>query len=216
MRTLPIITLFLMLMTNCLLAQSIKPDSSASKRAFILGFDVMNASISVFSDNKLYQGYISTQLKKHTDIVADLGYAQNTYEKNGYDASTNGFFIKAGAQYMLIKDYENRFNGFYIGGKASASFYQQEYRKIPIQGLNSGDSFVTYPQSSQSSYWLEAVAGGRVQLFNSRFLIDVQVQPRYLLYSTKQEGIKPMIISGFGRASSNFNMGFSWSIAYQF
>ena len=64
-----------MLMTNCLLAQSIKPDSSASKRAFILGFDVMNASISVFSDNKLYQGYISTQLKKHTDIVVDLGYA---------------------------------------------------------------------------------------------------------------------------------------------
>jgi len=79
-----------------------------------------------------------------------------------------------------------------------------------------GDYFVSYPSSNQSAYWLEAGIGGRVQLFNSNFFIDVQVQPRYMLYTTKQEEIQPMIVPGFGTSSGSFTLGFAWNIAYKF
>jgi hypothetical protein len=44
----------------------------------------------------------------------------------------------------------------------------------------------------------------------------VNAQPRFLFYSTKQEEMKPMIVPGFGKSSTKFNVGFSWNLAYQF
>ena len=198
-----------------------KPDDSitvnkALPREFIIGIDMLNAGLGVFSDNKTYQGYLSSMISDKVYAVLDGGYGKNKYDKSGYLADASGFFIKAGGLYMLSQDAQNKYNGFYAGPKIGASFYKQEYHKVPIRGYQGGDYYDTFPGSSQSSYWLEAGIGGRVQLFESRFYIDVQVQPRYLIYTTKQENIEPMIIPGFGKSSSGFNMGFSWNLAYQF
>ena len=117
---------------------------------------------------------------------------------------------------MLSADPENDLNGFYAGAKLAGSFYTQEYMAIPVKGTKSEGIFVSFDPSTQSSYWIEAFLGARVQVFNSNFFIDVNVQPRYLAYTTKQEEIKPMIVPGFGKSSGSFNMGFSWSLAYKF
>lgn len=183
---------------------------------FMIGVDVLNVGVGLFSDRKLYQGYISTELKPNLHLVADLGFEKNEFHKNGYDASASGGFVKLGTFYMLISDPENRFNGFYVGGKAAASFYNQQYDAIPVKGFLGDDVAVAYPQSNQSSYWLEAVLGARIQLFSSPIYIDVNFQPKYLVYTTKQESVQPMIVPGFGKSSSPFRAGFSWALAYHF
>lgn len=182
----------------------------------MVGFDVLNAGIGAFSERKLFQGFVSSRIKKNLHAVLDAGFEKNIYRKNGYDASVNGPFLKIGAFYMLANDKENPFNGFYAGGKLAGSFYNQEYKAIPVRGYGGSDFSVAFPVSSQSSYWLEGTIGGRVQLFDSSFYIDVNIQPKYLLFSTKQEDIKPMIVPGFGKSSSKFNLGFSWNIGYYF
>lgn len=183
---------------------------------FVIGADVVNAGISVFSDRKIFQGFVSTEIKKDLHAVLDAGYEKNTYQKNGYDAQVSGPFLKIGGFYMLLKDKENNFNGFYGGGKLAASVFNQEYFSIPVRGFSGSSSSVAFPASSQSAYWLEASLGGRIQFFSSPFYADVNVQPRYLLYATKQENVQPLIIPGFGRSSGKFNIGFSWNLAYQF
>lgn len=183
---------------------------------FIVGVDVANAGISLFSDRKVYQGFISSKIKKNIHAVADVGYEQNIYQKNGYDAKVSGLFVKAGAFYMLIKDPENEYNGFYGGGKLAASFFQQEYFSVPVRGFSGSSSSLAFPQSTQSAYWVEAILGGRIQLFSSAIYVDVNVQPRYLAFATKQDDIQPIIIPGFGRSSGKFNLGFAWNIAYKF
>ena len=90
---------------------------------FIVGFDVVNAGISFFSDRKVYQGFISSKIKKDIHAVAELGFEKNIYLKNGYDAEVSGPYAKLGAFYMLIKDPENEYNGFYGGGKLGTSFF---------------------------------------------------------------------------------------------
>lgn len=182
----------------------------------MVGVDVGNSVASFFSDRKLYQGFISTNYNGKLHFVADLGVEKNIYDKNGYDSSVNGPFLKLGAIYMLSTDRENIENGFYAGGKVAASFYNQEYKAVPVRGFGGSDTSVSFPSSIQSSYWMEAAVGGRVQLFNSQFFIDVNIQPKYLLYSTKQDNIQPMIVPGFGKSSGKFNMGFAWNIAYKF
>lgn len=183
---------------------------------FMVGIDVLNGSLAAFGDRKLFLGFISSRVSRNIHAVADVGFEKNLYQKNGYDAVANGPFLKLGGFYMLAQDRENALNGFYGGAKAAASFYTQEYYAVPVRGFGGSDTSAAFPASSQSSYWLEGVVGGRVQLFESSFYIDVNVQPRYLLFSSTQEDIQPMIVPGFGRSSSKFNIGFSWNIAYSF
>jgi hypothetical protein len=80
---------------------------------------------------------------------------------------------------------------------------------IPVRGYGGSSSSVAFPSSTQSSYWIEGSLGGRVQLFESNFYIDVNLQPKYLVYTTKQDDIQPMIVPGFGRSSGKFAMGFA-------
>lgn len=183
---------------------------------FMVGVDVLNTGVSFFSDRKLYQGFVSSRIKKNVHGIIEAGFESNVYQKNSYDAKVNGPFIKLGAFYMLAKDPENDFNGFYGGGKIGGSFYKQEYMAVPVRGYGGSSSSIAFPSSTQSSYWLEGTIGGRVQLFESNFYIDVNLQPRYLVFTTKQDEIQPMIVPGFGKSSSKFNMGFAWNIAYKF
>ena len=183
---------------------------------FMVGVDLLNLGISFFSDRQVYQGFVSSQLTRNVHAVVEGGYEKNKYDKNGYDATANGPYLKIGGFYMLSKDRENPFNGFYAGAKLAGAFYNQEYAAIPVRGYGGSTSTEAFPSSSQTSFWLEGVIGGRVQLFESNFYIDVTAQPRYLAYSSKQEDIVPMVVPGFGKGSGKFNMGFAWNIAYKF
>ena len=220
MKTKPICILFFSILSIFCFGQ--KKDSISLKSKwkyqtnFMVGFDVLNAGLSPFTDKKLFPGFVSTRLNKNIHAIVDAGFEKNKYQKNGYDASASGAFVKLGSFYMLVTDGENDFNGFYAGGKLGASFYHQEYQKIPIRGYAGNNASVAFSSSTQSSYWLEANVGGRVQLFKSNFYIDINAQPRYLLFSTKQEDIQPMIVPGFGKSSNKFNLGISWHLAYKF
>jgi hypothetical protein len=183
---------------------------------FMVGIDVLNAGIGFFSDRKLYQGFVSTELKPRLHAILDVGFEKNTYNKSGYHISANGSFVKLGTVYMLISDPENRFNGFYAGGKIVGSIYSQEYFSVPVKGFQAGDYSVAFPQTTQSTYWVEGAVGARIQLFSSPVYIDANIQPKYLVYTTKQDGIQPMIVPGFGESISSFGFGYSWSLAYKF
>jgi len=183
---------------------------------FMVGVDVLNAGISFFSERQMFQGFISSRIKDNLHGIIEAGFDKNVYQKNGYDGKAVGPFVKLGAFYMLARDPENDFNGFYGGGKIAGSFYNQEYQSIPVRGFGGSSSTVSLPSSSQSSFWLEGTVGGRVQLFESNFYIDVNMQPRYLMVTTKQDDVVPMIVPGFGKSSNKFNIGFAWNIAYKF
>ncbi len=196
--------------------QEVKKGKWKYEPNFMVGGDILNAGVSFFSDRKLYQGFISSKIKDNIHGIVEAGFESNVYQKNSYDAKASGPFLKLGAFYMLAKDPENEFNGFYGGGKIGGSFYTQEYKAVPVRGFGGSSSSVGFPSSTQSSYWLEGTIGGRVQLFESDFFIDVNLQPRYMVATTKQDEIQPMIVPGFGKSSSKFNMGFAWNIAYKF
>ncbi|WP_346983258.1 DUF6048 family protein [Chryseobacterium sp. POE27] len=219
MKTKQIFTFFFSVMTILSYAQNTKKTEKEKWKYepnFMVGGDVLNTGVAFFSDRKLYQGFISSKIKGNIHGIIEAGFESNIYQKNSYDAKANGPFLKIGAFYMLAKDPENEFNGFYAGGKAGGSFYTQEYMAVPVRGFGGSSSSVSFPSSTQSSYWLEGTIGGRVQLFESNFYIDVNLQPRYLIFTTKQDDIQPMIVPGFGKSSSKFNMGFAWNVAYKF
>jgi hypothetical protein len=219
MKTRLIFTFFFSLISLLSFAQEnkeVKKEKWKYEPNFMVGFDILNTGVSFFSDRKLYQGFISSKIKNNIHGIIEAGFETNIYNKNSYDAKANGPFLKLGAFYMLAKDPENEFNGFYAGGKLAGSFYTQEYKAVPVRGYGGSSSSVSFPSSTQSTYWIEGTIGGRVQLFESDFYIDVNLQPKYQAFTTKQDDIQPMIVPGFGKSSSKFNMGFAWNIGYKF
>lgn len=214
-----IFILFFSLCTLGVLAQaqqdSIKPKWQYQPN-FLIGVDVLGGGVSAFSKQKKFQFFVASQIKGRYNGIVEGGFTKNVYDKNAYNATAEGYYAKLGAFYMMVTDTKNPKNGFYTGVKLAASIYAQEYQSVPTKGSN-GQVFKTaFPKTNQSSYWAEATIGGRVQLFSSSFFIDVNAQPRYLVYTTKQDDIMPMIIPGFGKSSTKFNMGVAWSIAYYF
>lgn len=201
-------------------ASSQKPDSLKHqfkyRPNFMVGVDLGNAAVSGFAERKLFQGFVSTAVTTDLHAAADIGFEQSHFTKNGYNAAARGVFAKTGALYMLVKDPENQWNGFYSGLKLAGSFYRQTYDAVPVRGYQNNMVSVSFPGSTQASYWTEAVAGGRVRLFQSNLYLDVNIQPKFLVYTTKQEQIVPMIVPGFGRSSGKFNFGASWNLAYSF
>lgn len=183
---------------------------------YVVGIDLLHLGLAVAGQDRMIQGFVSSTLTKSIHAVADVGQEKNTYDKNGYDVDASGVFVRLGGFYMLAPDPQNIENGFYIGGKVAASFYNQDLKSIPIRWIQGMDSFASFPGSSQSAYWLEGAVGGRIEILGSHFLIDVQAQPKILMYTTKQENITPMVIPGFGKDATRFKIGFMWNLAYRF
>ena len=181
-----------------------------------VGVDVLNAAISTFSPRKTAQVSVLTNVAPRWETVAELGFQRNNYQKNNYDATAQGLFAKLGGQYILVQDPESDVNCVYAGLKLAVAAYRQEYKSVPVRGSGTNTSQVAYEPSNQLSFWAEGAAGGRVQLFDSKVILDMTVQPRILVGGTKQEDIQPMIVPGFGRSSGKFTIGFSWSVGYRF
>ena len=64
------------------------------KPNFLVGFDVLNAGIGLFSHRKIFQGFVSSRIQKNLHAAANAGFEKNVYQKNGYDATVNGPFLK--------------------------------------------------------------------------------------------------------------------------
>lgn len=209
---------FFSCLTSHLFAQSVTSEEAKHSYEWngMMGADVVHAGMALFSDTKRFQGFFTTEMKSKMYAVLDVGHEKNHYDKNGYNAQAKGLFMKLGAYYMLFQDNEQKRNGFYAGGKIAGSFYAQTYFMVPIKGYGAMGAHSSLPPSNQSTYWVEGLLGGRVKIFDSPFFIDVNIQPRYWIYTTKQAGLQPMIVPGFGKSSSRFAMGFSWNMGYYF
>lgn len=227
MRTKPIFTCFFSLLSLLIFAQKTpgklhqgsQPTEEKNRPErfayWMAGVDVLNASLAFFTERKVFQTSLSTPYNRKLMLVADAGLEKNQYGKLGYSAQASGPFVKVGATYPLLWEAARPDNRFYAGLKIAAAFYRQQYDAVPVKGALGLTSTFSLPSSNQSSYWAEAVLGGRIELSQSRWFLEANVQPRYLVFSTKQEDLAPMIVPGFGRSSGKFNLGFYWGIAYR-
>ena len=65
--------LFLVLFGFSQEKDSVKPNININP-IFTVGVDVLNAGLSAFSDRKLFQGYVSSEIKKNLHAVLDVGF----------------------------------------------------------------------------------------------------------------------------------------------
>lgn len=105
---------------------------------------------------------------------------------------------------MLAKDAENEFNGFLCRRKIGRLILHSGiYGCSRSKGYGGSSSSVAFPSSTQSSYWIEGTIGGRVQLFDSNFYIDVNLRNLNILPANGRTEIQPMIVRDSAGAPQN-------------
>ena len=88
---------------------------------------------------------------------------------------------------MLSMDTENPDNGFYAGAKWQQVFTIKSTKKFPFVVLVAATNILLSIGES-ICLLVRRFCRARVQLFKSNLYVDVNAQPRFLFYSTKQEG----------------------------
>ncbi len=221
-----LLSFLLILATNFSFAQDTKTDSTKvsatdtiPKKKYhdiFIGVDLFNPIVSAFNDKKGASAYVSYQLNNKWHLVAEAGYEKNKFTEIHWDVDVDGIFGKLGANWFITQDIDNQSNGIYIGGRLAYSKYSQTINQYPIRDLQSNQitGSGSLPKADVSSFWVEAVVGGRVQIFKN-FYGELSLHPAAYLGGKKDANIDPLIIPGYGKNSGPFNMPVFWGISYK-
>lgn len=221
MKSLRIYILLISIFIGVLVFAQTKPTDTIKNenpKQLFIGIDLLNPVVSFFSDKKNFNGYISYKIKNRWVTFLGLGYEKNIYKKNDWDVEGKGIFGELGFNYILTNNYEKTGEGFYVGARLGFSPFKQNIKKYPIKGMNSNNQIQpigngSLSESNVSSGWLGLIAGAKVQLGNSPFYIDFMAEPKFILYSKKQDDIDNLVVPGYGKDKGNMNISLFWGIS---
>ena len=181
-----------------------------------VGVDFSTPVQSIFSDKQGVQAFISYQIKPKLFAVVEGGFEKNTYNEAGWNVDVDGVFGKIGANCFFTREKENPANGFYVGGRFAYSTYNQKINAYTIRDIYSNQiiGYGSKEEEKVSSYWVEIVVGGRVEL-TKKLYADFSVHPAVFIGGKKQDSIDPLVIPNYGRNNGPFNIPIFWGISYQ-
>lgn len=183
-------------------------------KGIFMGVDLLNPALSFFTDKKGFEAVVAVPFKQKWNIVAEIGYEQNHFENNVWNVDAEGLYTRIGANWFLSHDNQNPNMGYYLGGRIGYSPFQQNIHQYVIQGIDIPPITGSLPQHNAHAVWIEPLAGGRVQLFNTAFYIDANVRLKVKVFDSNEENMTPLIIPGFGTNNNGLNFGVNWSIGY--
>lgn len=188
--------------------------TKTKKQEILIGVDLFNPAIALFSNKKGLEAMVAVPIKKRWNLVAEIGYEQNHFDNNIWDVDAKGIYARAGVNWFISQDIEDPNSGYYFGGRIGFSPFQQTINKYVIQGTDVPTIVGSLPQHNASGVWMEPLVGARVRVFKTPFYVDANVRLKVKLYDANDEGLTPLIIPGFGTNNNGLNFGVNWSLGY--
>ncbi|MFP4024412.1 MAG: DUF6048 family protein [Thiohalospira sp.] len=143
--------------------------------------------------------------------VAEGGYSITNLEKENYNYSSEGYFIKLGFDYNMLKKYPTDFLG---GGiRIGRSSFSQDANNVVITDDYWGNTTVNISSESVNTYWLEGSFGLKAELLkNIYFGWNALIKIRF---SDGDPTFQPYDIPGYGSGINSVNLGVNYYIYYQ-
>lgn len=191
------------------------PINKKSKGNLFVSVDLFSPAMGFFSDKKAYQVGLTYKIHKKWNLAAEILFEKNQYDELDWKVDVEGVVYKIGFNWFITQDHENEANGFYSGLRFAYTSYDQSIHQYPIRKANNQISeYGSLPTEKVSAYWIEIVAGGRIQLFKKLYA-EFSLRPEIYLGSKKQNGIKPLLIPGYGKDIGPINFTAFWGLSYQ-
>lgn len=166
-------------------------------------------SVSVYGDYEIMPAIFS---------VAEIGRLQVNRNEPTFDYTSKGYFGKIGADYNFLHnklDPVAQYDMIYGGLRIGAARYKHQASNIMIQN----DYWGNYQRGDFSSrtmhaYWMELVAGIRVEALKN-FFLGWSIRGQIMLSREKDRRLDTWMIPGFGKAENNTGLSFTYTFSYR-
>lgn len=184
-----------------------------------IGTDLIKASRNFW--DKDYKGLeISADYRynKQWYLAAEAGYENRFEQDDQLSYTTNGIFLKIGAEKNFHQNWLDMNNLIYVGGRYGISLHDQTLHSYRVNTGNAYfDEEMQYPElqsTGLTAHWLELLVGIKTEILHNVYL-GMNVRVKGLIYQKQPDGFENLYYPGFERKySGNIGVGFGYSISY--
>lgn len=184
-----------------------------------VGLEVSGPAI-YYSDKNILnaEAYISADMNEKRSFIFGAGYLNYKYSQYNYSYTNNGFFVRTGFDFNLLKP-EKAQGKYWVGiglhyGLSRFTSEIPSFQKDNYWGTVSS----SISKKTNWGHFIEATPGVRVDVFKN-ISIGWTISVRMLLYTGTGKDLRPLYFPGFGYGAKTFSTGLNyfivWNIQYK-
>ncbi|HUX55936.1 MAG TPA: DUF6048 family protein [Bacteroidales bacterium] len=179
-----------------------------------VGLEASGPAIYVSDKNILNtEGYIAADLNEKVAGVIGAGYLSYKYSQYNYEYLNKGIFVKAGADFNLLKP-EKSLGKYWagIGLRYGISVFNSEIPSFKHENAW-GTRISSVENMRDWGHFIEVSPGVRAEIFRN-ISIGWTVNIRKLLFLGTGKDLRPVYFPGYGNGSKSFSTGLSYFLVW--
>ena len=186
---------------------------------FRVGLDVSNPIRTLFNEDRKSLEIIGDyRINKKLYAAVELGFLDKKTLEDHLDYTTNGQYIKIGANYNLYENWLDMDNEVFVGMRYGLSTFKQTLHSYTVysdSSLPEIDNAIHKEFSGLTANWGELVFGMKVETFKNIFL-STSFSFKKIISTKEPENFKNLYAPGFDRIFlNNGGIGFNYVISYR-
>lgn len=193
-----------------------KEANPAKRTLFVrVGTDLSRFVLPYISKVPIYgfEIFADTELKYKFFPTVEVGFNKINQQTNKYAYDMQGYYLRIGASYNMIKyQHHSDRNIFYVGFRYAYSNFYQQANKVVLEN-EWGRLESKFPKNFINTHWVEGLIGIRGEIINNLFLgFCIRVKTR--LSMSDAQHLTPYHVPGFGSAEKKIQAGISYTVSY--
>ncbi len=190
-----------------------------NKYGLRVGIDIFKpVNTFINEDSKGFELVGDYRVSKKFYVAAELGFQENTTEEDYINFTTNGSFIKAGADYNAYVNWLDMENAIYVGFRYGFSTFSQTLNSYTINNDPFLDDISMAVNGQKfdnlNAHWAEFVLGIKAEILNNLFL-GFSISGKKMINTKEPDNFKNLYVPGFNRVFlNNSGFGFNYTISY--
>ncbi|MCU4174142.1 DUF6048 family protein [Carboxylicivirga sp. N1Y90] len=146
--------------------------------------------------------------------VGEVGYEKVDLQNDPFSYTSDGSFMRLGADYNIFKVEEIGNNdNLILGLRYGVAVQEQENTRFTVKDGYWGNYTGALGKGITSSHWAEFVFGLRSEVLKN-FYMGWTVRVRRLLNLSNENQIEPYAIPGYGSRDNTTNLSFTYNLEY--
>jgi hypothetical protein len=159
------------------------------------------------------------RITKKYYVAVELGNENKTVDDDRINFTTNGSYIKIGADYNAYENWTGMHNLVYLGLRYGISSFSQQRNSYLIYNPNTYfneniEVTETEKYNGLSAQWLELVVGVKAEVFKNVF-VGFSARLNRIVSQTNPPNFENLYIPGYNRTyNGEFGVGFNYTVSY--
>ena len=193
-------------------------DTITNKYGLRVGVDLFNPIAAMVDDQRSGLELVADyRIGRKWFVAGELGYLENTTDLDNLNFTTEGQYIKIGADYNAYENWLDMENLIYVGARYGFSTFSQTLNSgILSSDAIFGEQAITAPQefTGLNAHWIELVVGIKAELFNNLYL-GFSFSGKRMITTKEPDNFKNLFVPGFNRVFlNNSGFGFNYTLSY--